>query len=264
MRTLPITAAEVPVILAAIQSGEHVWLVQEGQKCAWHNGHPERSPEPPPPLLRCACDPTKPPVEFTLACAPCETCGNSRWVDDFDVEPAHGGDSPMRPCTDCRIELLGPCPMCGGNGMIAHCGRTDNGSDGPCVLGPHADNFPCYGEGDVASDWSPVSWCSCGVCSCGSHQAWTEEGPCGYCHERPRRGITTLGHAYAVGEPLPIYGSVREADGAWPCIVVFLDAPKAVMLYDKTTGERITDRLSHCGPPESLVGKWALQLAVQP
>lgn len=174
----------------------------------------------------------------------------------------------MRRCTDCRIELLGPCPMCGGNGMIAHCGRTDNGSDGPCVLGPHADNFPCYGEGDVASDWSPVSWCSCGVCSCGSHQAWTEEGPCGYCHERPRRGITTLGHAYAVGEPLPIvaFTPAHEHDFHHICIDERPDSwalryPGSV---EPQHGDDISAALAHYGRPKSLVGKWALQLAVQP
>lgn len=175
----------------------------------------------------------------------------------------------MRPCTDCRIELLGPCPMCGGNGMIAHCGRTDNGSDGPCVLAPHPANFPCYGEGDVASDWSPVSWCRCGLCSCGSHQAWTEEDPCGYCHEQPAPGTVTFGHAYAAGQPLPIVAAValhgaNLAALSWPNVQVSQrgDALTLASGNDWSPSSDLTDHLAHYGPPESLVGKWALRLAV--
>jgi protein gp37 len=41
------------------------------------------------------------------------------------------------------------------SGLEANCGRTDDGSLGPCVL--KAGHFgPCYGPGDVASDWTPA------------------------------------------------------------------------------------------------------------
>lgn len=41
------------------------------------------------------------------------------------------------------------------SGLEANCGRTDDGSDGPCVL--KSGHFgPCYGPGDVASDWTPA------------------------------------------------------------------------------------------------------------
>lgn len=75
------------------------------------------------------------------------------------------------------------CPACWGSGhtgeLVALCGRTDNGSDGPCVLGPHADNSPCYGEGDVASDWSPAFQPFCPACL---------NYPTGTCPPIPARG----------------------------------------------------------------------------
>jgi hypothetical protein len=38
-----------------------------------------------------------------------------------------------------------PCADCVGSMLVALCGRTDDGSDGPCVL--RGDHFgPCYGE----------------------------------------------------------------------------------------------------------------------
>mgnify|MGYP000852483563 CR=1 FL=1 len=234
-RTLTITAAE----WASVRDGS-LWLVQEAD--VGQGG-----------LLY-------PPVEFVEACAPCETCGNARRRTVRDLS---GVETFGVPCPDCRIELVGPCPTCNGGGMIAHCGRTDNGSDGPCVLAPHADNFPCYGEGDVASDWSPVSWCDCGICSCGSHQAWTDQGPCGFCHERPRPGTVTLGFAYAVGEPLPIVlcGSGHGLAGEY---VVVENARVFCIKNDEfpVESEELTDAFTHYGPPESLVGKWALQVQV--
>ena len=234
-RTLTITAAE----WASVRDGS-LWLVQEAD--VGQGG-----------LLY-------PPVEFVEACAPCETCGNARRRTVRDLS---GVETFGVPCPDCRIELVGPCPTCNGGGMIAHCGRTDNGSDGPCVLAPHADNFPCYGEGDVASDWSPVSWCDCGICSCGSHQAWTDQGPCGFCHERPRPGTVTLGFAYAVGEPLPIWG-FAPLHGPEPHLCVESVPASAVLAYpgsiEPLSGDDITDRITHYGDPSTLVGKYAMQL----
>lgn len=248
-RTLQLTPAEVAA-WADVPEGGTFWLVRDGveddldQFIREENLPVERG------LLH-------PPAEFVQACAPCETCGNARRRTVRDLS---GVETFGVPCPDCRIELVGPCPTCNGGGMIAHCGRTDNGSDGPCVLAPHADNFPCYGEGDVASDWSPVSWCSCGRCSCGSLQAWTEQGPCQYCHEQPTPGTVILGHAYAVGQPLPITG-----DGIWPHLgdhIIMDNDGEMFPLIDGVFDDQITDRLAHYGPPESLVGKWALQVQV--
>lgn len=53
------------------------------------------------------------------------------------------------------------CPACWGSGLEALCGRTDAGSDGPCVLRAGGDHI-CYGPGDVASDWTPAN--DCRVC----------------------------------------------------------------------------------------------------
>ena len=195
-RTITLTPTEA-ADLAQLHPGDKLWLVRQGWR-AYHDHQP--------------------PDEFVQACAPCGTCGGQRiamsggpaYFSGGKLRHCAGGQTVMEiHCPDCRVELVGQCPSCDGGGMVANCGRTDNGSDGPCVLAPHADNFPCYGDGDVADDWSPVSWCKCGRCSCGSLQAWTEQGPCGYCHEQPRPGTVTLGFAYAVGEPR------QTDDGKW-------------------------------------------------
>ena len=80
------------------------------------------------------------------------------------------------------------CPDCLGTGMVGLCGRTDDGSDGACVLrGGHTG--PCYGENDVASDWEPASTCrTCCVCPCGSTDDGTE---CRWCHVTMTPGLVS-------------------------------------------------------------------------
>lgn len=64
--------------------------------------------------------------------------------------------------------LLVVCPVCSGSALVGLSGKTDNGSDGPCVM--HAGHsYVCWGEGDVASDWSPATSCpTCCTCVCGT------------------------------------------------------------------------------------------------
>ncbi len=88
-------------------------------------------------------------------------------------------------------------------------------------------------------------------------------GKCAVCGDKGiyTNGTVILGHAYAVGQPLPIrrqhpfapFGGAGGYVVAWSGCVQFW-----------THGEvfGLTGRLAHYGPPESLVGRWALQLAV--
>lgn len=99
------------------------------------------------------------------------------------------------------------CPACWGTAWSALCGRTDDGSDGPCVM-RERHSGPCYGENDVASDWSPVLPCrTCCFCPCGSTSDGTE---CRYC------GVTrTPGRC----DPIPARGQQAvpwewDAEGA--------------------------------------------------
>lgn len=71
------------------------------------------------------------------------------------------------------------CPDCHGSTLVALCGRPVAGSEGPCVIrGGHFG--PCWGEDDVASDWSPAASCRrCCVCPCGSTSDGSE---CRFCH----------------------------------------------------------------------------------
>jgi len=170
-RNLTITAAE----WASVTDGT-LWIVREGE-------HPD-------------CDRTYPcihaapdePAEFVAACAPCETCDDTRNLRHFD------------PCPDCRIELVGPCVIC-------------------------ADEMPTH---------NPI-------------------GP--YCTHTRR----TLSYAYAVGQPLPIIHLVHALVGqpSWPNVQI--NGPDCVTHSD---GPDLAAALAHYGPLESLVGKWALQLAV--
>lgn len=50
------------------------------------------------------------------------------------------------------------CPDCSGSGLIALCGKVDDPWSGPCVMRSGHDS-PCWGEEDVAGDWTPAAPC---------------------------------------------------------------------------------------------------------
>lgn len=70
-----------------------------------------------------------------------------------------------------------------------------------------------------------------------------------------------LGHAYAVGQPLPIVlcGSGHGLVGEY----VVVENARVFRIKNASlpvTSDELTAALAHYGPPESLVGKWALEL----
>lgn len=79
----------------------------------------------------------------------------------------------------------------------------------------------------------------------------TEGGLCASCDGR---STVTLGYAYAVGQPLPIVRLSLD-HGNIGCIAV---DPASGTVW--AGGKIITAALAHYGPPESLVGKWAVEL----
>jgi hypothetical protein len=135
-------------------------------------------------------------------------------------------------CTDCRIELVGPCPECEGDGNF----------DGWDYATPDEQRTP-----------ENIETIDCDRCDA--------------------TGTVTLGHAYAVGQPLPIsdYQECRSAGARHDHLCVYLNAgPEhaSVTRIHASLGvsdnEDITAALAHYGPPETLVGRWALQLRVTP
>ena len=85
---------------------------------------------------------------------------------------------------------------------------------------------------------------------------------------RCSNGTVTLGHAYAVGQPLPIsdvWPDKPPADG-----LMFLPTGRAAYhkasrptfwLPGQSKGTEFSlHRLAHYGPPETLVGQWAIAL----
>lgn len=89
----------------------------------------------------------QPPAEFVQACAPCENpthkldhrTGLPIARNPMELGPGmHVNTVSYVPCPDCRIELEGPCPDCGGDpdysGEFALiCTRCHN--EGPTTLG---------------------------------------------------------------------------------------------------------------------------------
>lgn len=71
----------------------------------------------------------------------------------------------------------------------------------------------------------------------------------------------TLGYAYAVGPPLPIYTPASHPIGTVDHLCFDRTLVVVVNVHEGVETD-ITDRLAHYGPPELLVGKWALHLAV--
>ena len=162
-----------------------------------------------------------PPVEFVEACAPCETCGDERAVF---------------------------CPDCGERGPRECVG------DGK----PHVDCPDCRIE-LVRPCPDPL------------HDPTRPDGGWGICAPGAcDNGTITLGYAYAVGQPLPIIRGWSRPDGNSSGDVLSVwkghYGPDLVMqrAWNATAIQtQYADRtaaLAHYGPPESLVGKWAMEL----
>lgn len=136
------------------------------------------------------------------------------------------GHNRKTDCLDCRIELVGPCPHPTDKLTARMEGNYGDGSQ------------KCRACGKWRSD--SVGW---------------QDG-----------GTVTLGHAYAVGQPLPIVHQRRFMGPNGPSDFLMVWDSGRVQRWTASDDEwlrtGITDRLAHYGPPESLVGKWALQLAV--
>jgi len=208
--TLGTTEAEK---FAALAVGESMWIAREGDGCtcssdggtwAGGGGFPLSCPI-------CHDADSVPPVEFVQACAPCE---RNAWGLD------HG---PLFPCVVCRIELVGPCPNCNGDGWWVD-----------------ADPDPRTGEPGEP------------------YQVFCQQ--CG--EEGDGAGIVTLGHAYAVGEPLPICAELSGV--ALPrSPFIFISGGRAFLVPasgDRSDIDDNTDALAHYGPPESLDGQWAIEV----
>lgn len=172
-----------------------------------------------------------PPVEFAEACAPCDRC-------------EEGCDITM--CLDCGEDYTEPCAH---HLAAGHHVSTDPYGD---MVDCHACCRSCRIE--LVVPCPQVKGCPAGMAPLS----------CGQCHQIVQVGGTvTLGHAYAVGPPLPIYTPASHPIGTVDHLCFDRTLVVVVNVHEGVETD-ITDRLAHYGPPELLVGKWALQLAVQP
>ena len=100
---------------------------------------------------------------------------------------------------------------------------------------------------------------------CGGTGKWVD---CDFaCNDCEGTATMPLGWAYAVGQPLPIrwYGGDPDSEPVDDAILVRLHTDGyyyADLWAPDGYVATITADLAHCGPPESLVGKWALQVQV--
>lgn len=201
-RTLNLTGDE----WSAVRDG-HLWMVRHG---GCHNPCTLNMRE----TFDICSECSDIPADLLAAAAPCETCGGRRRLRHLAavVDPADVDDNgyliPV-PCPDCRIALLGECPMCVRAGDCGHAGPP------PCPIAPD-----CY---------------------------------------RP----VVLGYAYPIGEVLPIFG-FTPLGVQYPHVKVYGDGVVGLASAADSGCRWLTDDLAHYGYPPGLVGKWALQLAVQP
>lgn len=199
MTTVELSAVEV----ANLPTEGTFWLVREGERDAKAEAmnhalavelftRPDlRWPE------------SSPPAEFTQACAPCE-CDGSR------IDPLHRAvpdrQHLRRACTDCRIELVGPC-------------------------------FDCADDPDYSGEFALI--CTNCLGDFSVHVGWAD----------------------AVGQPLPIYHESNEDyDELDPCLLVTVSG--RIFYWNPPAGDSsdVSAALAHYGPPESLVGRYALEL----
>ena len=226
MTTLTITAAE----WASVQPDGTLWLARVGVPCLTPRSCPKFTRQ------MCRWGGTHPPAEFVQACAPCENpthrighkSGLPECRNPSELGPGmHVNTYSFVPCVTCRIELVGPMDRlaCGrarcSMGHKAHVWNVQCQDDSP-----HREDVFCSGYGD------------------GTNYKWP---------------TVTLGHAYAIGQPLPIYGDgnpLRQEPH------LYVSKTGVVWFASEQGSVNVTRHFAHYGPPETLVGRWALQLRV--
>lgn len=182
-----------------------------------------------------------PPADLLAAAAPCETCGGNRRL--WHIGTVATGPSEWRGCPDCRITLVGECPTCHGDGCdIDFCLDCGDEYEDPCKRHAIHEHAPC------------------GEC-------------CPQCSGPAQLGTVVLGCAYPASEVLPVFDRYGVCDVGLPeewMPHITIDADFGEVLActrdPKYRNEwlEVSIDLAHYGDPAGLVGKWALQLAVQP
>ena len=167
---------------------------------------------------------SSPPAVFTQACAPCETCG-SQCADGAFERKQFG-------CPDCRIELVGPCPTCEARAAALH----------------NAYEVAAERHGWVTQERSRRPWSDVPeanrltmIDSLRVTLGCDSPTPCEY-------GTVHVGWAYAVGRP---------------CLIDMVLTMRRVAIGDIDDATEVVialDGLVYAGPPESLVGRYALEL----
>ena len=235
--TIPLTAAE----WASVQPDGTLWLAWEG---------PGDDPIHPEGIWSCeGCGRTYP--EYINGCV--NDHGSPRGVRLAVPE------GPLPPAV--FVQACAPCETCHNRCSVRRYSPPDGGG---------------YGVADCTEDPCPdcrIELVLDGPCpTCNG--AGYEENPAGghlieylACHDCLGEQTITLGSAYAIGQPLPIAsfaawfrGQTRKAEP----VGVYLKSGHLYVRDGKGSATNITAAFAHYGPPETLFGRWAIQLRVTP
>lgn len=188
----------------------------------------------------------------TLLVTPAEVAAG--WI----VRP---GVCPHRvlPCggADCCCHHAPPADLRAAAAPCAWCGGTRGG------LTWNDDDMEPWGDGwqGAAPWWRPCLGCrielfgECPTCE-GKKWHYCAEGM-DDCQDCRGTGTVIIGYAYAVSDVLPIV----EHDTGGPCLL----AIRPMVLFTDSTdanGEIVQAAFAHYGDPATLVGQYALQIAV--
>lgn len=173
-----------------------------------------------------------PPADLLAAAVPCETCGGERIIFDLRCDNCGGSASlPLEMQCSNHLAKPRPCPDCPS--------PADHRSGARITL----------------------------------------VGECPYCKGNPAKyrdvcgGVVVLGYAYPASEVLPVFDRYGVCDVGLPeewMPHITIDADFGEVLActrdPKYRNEwlEVSIDLAHYGDPAGLVGKWALQLAVEP
>lgn len=236
-RRITLTAAETAHVRSVLDAGDaDLWLVRDGADI---DGNPH------------------PPVEFVQACAPCGTCGGSRCAvpPDCDCDVVSSLNFALCPhapddCPDCRIELVRP--------------RLSDPWPGRSTLSDENLAAMCRFGGIMGSGQS-LSALARELLDARIH---IDAQHAEILRLRGSADPVTFGYGYAIGEPQRILSyptcDLGEDDPhvCWSAddgvILSLPDGEALVWAADDET--KASGPLAHYGPPDTLVGKWALHL----
>lgn len=178
-------------------------------------------------------------------------------ADPTDCNGEHC-DCPLSPPVE-FVQAAAPCVSCEGSRCdLDMCHNCGNEYEEPCAR--HQDHGSAICDQGCCPDCRIELVGECPRCEGTGNELLGLYRRCTGCGGT---GTVTLGHAYAVGQPLPIYDPDDNRGLDAPCLMASTQGVVVFAATRSLVGTIITDRLAHAGPPETLVGKWAMRIELK-